>query len=58
MDWNLIIEMIVEEGYKRYEETKQGDKDLVRSIYSVWCDLSLKMGPIYRDSRPNVKGGI
>ena len=58
MDWNLIIEMIVEEGYKRYNETQQGDKDLVRSIYSVWCDLSLLMGPIYRDSRPNVKGGI
>ena len=57
MDLNLVIEMIVEEGHKRYEETQQGDKDLVRSIYSVWCDLSLRLGPVLRDSRPNIEGG-
>lgn len=57
MDFNRMIEEIVEEGYKRYDETKHGDQDLVRSIYSVWMDLALEFGKILRDSRPNVKGG-
>ena len=57
IDFDKIVDEIVKEGYKRYKENKQGDKDLVRSIYSVQCDLSLKLITIYRDSRPNIKGG-
>lgn len=58
MDFDKVIDMIVEEGFNRYENEQQGDRDLVRAIYSVWIDLSLRLGPIYRDSRPNIKGGI
>lgn len=56
MDWNLIIEMLLEEGYKRYEERPEIDRDFVRSLYSVWVDLDEEFSKILRDSRPNVKG--
>ena len=57
MDLNLIMEMIVEEGYRRYEERPEIDRDLVRSLYSVWLDIDEEFSKLLRDSRPNVKGG-
>ncbi len=52
IDLDKVMEQIVEEGYSRYLERPEIDRDLVRCIYSVWMDLSSKLGEILRDSRP------
>jgi hypothetical protein len=52
IDLDKIMEQIVEEGYRRYLERPEIDRDLVRSIYSVWMDLALKLGEILKDARP------
>lgn len=51
-DLDKIIEQIVEVGYSRYLELPEADRNLVRSIYSVWMDLSPKLGDILKDARP------
>ncbi len=46
-----VVDIIVTEGYKRYENATVSEKNLVRKIYSVWMDVGLSLGKIMRDSQ-------
>lgn len=46
-----IVEMIVHEGYKRYENAGASDKDLVRKIYSVWMEVGMELNKVLKDSQ-------
>jgi hypothetical protein len=46
-----VVDIIVTEGYKRYEKASGSDKNLVRKIYSVWMEVGLGLGKIMKDSQ-------
>lgn len=46
-----IVEMIVDEGYKRYANATVSEKNLVRKIYSVWMEVGMELNKILRDSQ-------
>ncbi len=51
-----IVEMIVREGYKRYENAGASDKDLVRKIYAVWMEVGMELNKVLKDSQENKNG--